>query len=60
MQLTRGRFRQWRDTSRTRLVSQAGNDFVLAIAEQTVSGTVVRDGEQFHVFSQGAHTVLAL
>lgn len=45
-------------TQAVRLVSQAGNDFVLAIAEQTVSGTVVRDGEQFHVFSQGAHTVL--
>ncbi|MBC3873656.1 acetyl/propionyl/methylcrotonyl-CoA carboxylase subunit alpha [Undibacterium flavidum] len=41
-----------------RLVRQQGNDFVLAIADQTVTGTVVRDGEHFHVFSQGVHTDL--
>ncbi|MFA9274434.1 MAG: acetyl/propionyl/methylcrotonyl-CoA carboxylase subunit alpha [Candidatus Aquirickettsiella gammari] len=38
-----------------RLVKQHANDFVLAIADQTVTGTVVRDGEHFHVFSQGVH-----
>ncbi|MBC3832172.1 acetyl/propionyl/methylcrotonyl-CoA carboxylase subunit alpha [Undibacterium amnicola] len=41
-----------------RLVRQQGNDFVLAVADQTVTGTVVRDGEHFHVFSQGVHTDL--
>jgi 3-methylcrotonyl-CoA carboxylase alpha subunit len=35
-----------------------GNDLVLKIADRTVSGTVVRDGEHFHVFSQGVHTDL--
>ena len=45
-------------TQDVRLVRQAGNDFVLAMAEQTVNGTVVRDGEQFHIFTQGVHTVL--
>lgn len=35
-----------------------GNDLVLKIAGRTVSGTVVRDGEHFHVFSQGVHTDL--
>ena len=41
-----------------KLVSVHGNDLVLAIGEQTVQGTVVRDGEHFHVFCQGAHTDL--
>jgi 3-methylcrotonyl-CoA carboxylase alpha subunit len=35
-----------------------GNDLVLKIADRTVSGTIVRDGEHFHVFSQGVHTDL--
>ncbi|MFZ6774031.1 acetyl/propionyl/methylcrotonyl-CoA carboxylase subunit alpha [Undibacterium sp. SXout7W] len=35
-----------------------GNDLVLRIADRTISGTVVRDGEHFHVFSQGVHTDL--
>jgi len=35
-----------------------GNDLVLKIADRTVSGTVVRDGEHIHVFSQGVHTDL--
>ncbi|MBC3877698.1 acetyl/propionyl/methylcrotonyl-CoA carboxylase subunit alpha [Undibacterium sp. FT79W] len=35
-----------------------GNDLVLKIADRTVSGTVVRDGEHFHIFSQGVHTDL--
>jgi 3-methylcrotonyl-CoA carboxylase alpha subunit len=41
-----------------RLVRQQANDYVLAIADQTVTATVVRDGEHFHIFSQGAHTDL--
>ncbi|MBI3711658.1 MAG: acetyl/propionyl/methylcrotonyl-CoA carboxylase subunit alpha [Burkholderiales bacterium] len=41
-----------------RCVSHQGSDLVLAIAEQTLSATVVRDGEHFHVFSQGVHTDL--
>ena len=35
-----------------------GSDITLKIGEQTVHGTVVRDGEHFHVFSQGAHSSL--
>ncbi|MBC3920189.1 acetyl/propionyl/methylcrotonyl-CoA carboxylase subunit alpha [Undibacterium sp. CY18W] len=34
------------------------NDIVIKIADQTVAATVVRDGEHFHVFSQGRHTDL--
>lgn len=44
-----------------RLASVSGSgssDLVLKIADRTVSGTVVRDGEHFHVFSQGVHTDL--
>ncbi len=41
-----------------RLVRQQANDYVLAIADQTVTATVVRDGEHFHIFSQGVHTDL--
>jgi 3-methylcrotonyl-CoA carboxylase alpha subunit len=43
------------ESETVRLVSRSGDDVVLAIAEQTVKGTVVRDGEHFHVFSQGTH-----
>ncbi|WMW80393.1 acetyl/propionyl/methylcrotonyl-CoA carboxylase subunit alpha [Undibacterium cyanobacteriorum] len=45
-------------STQVRLVSQAANELVLAMGEQTMRGTVVRDGEQFHVFTQGHHTVL--
>ena len=38
-----------------RLVRQQANDYVLAIADQTVTATVVRDGEHFHIFCQGVH-----
>ncbi|MFZ6849216.1 acetyl/propionyl/methylcrotonyl-CoA carboxylase subunit alpha [Undibacterium sp. RuRC25W] len=41
-----------------KLVSTIGHDFVLVIGDQTVTGTVVRDGEHFHVFNQDAHTDL--
>jgi 3-methylcrotonyl-CoA carboxylase alpha subunit len=41
-----------------RLATHAGNDYVLSVGEQTVSATVVRDGEHFHVFSKGVHTDL--
>jgi 3-methylcrotonyl-CoA carboxylase alpha subunit len=44
--------------AQVKLVSSNANDLVLSIGEQTVQGTVVRDGEHFHVFSQGAHTNL--
>ena len=48
-------------TVEIKLASPSGsgsNDLVLKIADRTISGTVVRDGEHFHVFSQGAHTDL--
>jgi 3-methylcrotonyl-CoA carboxylase alpha subunit len=41
-----------------RIAKHEGNDYVLAIGDQTIAGTVVRDGEHFHVFSQGVHTDL--
>ncbi|MDO8768412.1 MAG: acetyl/propionyl/methylcrotonyl-CoA carboxylase subunit alpha [Burkholderiaceae bacterium] len=41
-----------------KLVSTNVSDLVLSIGEQTVQGTVVRDGEHLHVFSQGVHTAL--
>lgn len=40
------------------LLTADGNDLVLQFGEQTVRGTVVRDGEHFHVFHQGKHTDL--
>ncbi|MBC3885874.1 acetyl/propionyl/methylcrotonyl-CoA carboxylase subunit alpha [Undibacterium griseum] len=48
-------------TADVRLASVSGSgssDLVLKIADRTVTGTVVRDGEHFHVFSQGVHTDL--
>ena len=44
--------------AQVKLVSSTGHDFVLAIDDQTVIGTVVRDGEHFHVFNQDVHTDL--
>jgi len=44
--------------AQVKLVSTSGHDFVLAIDDQTVTGTVVRDGEHFHVFNQDVHTDL--
>ncbi|MFZ6680458.1 acetyl/propionyl/methylcrotonyl-CoA carboxylase subunit alpha [Undibacterium sp. Tian12W] len=41
-----------------RLALADENDIVIKIADQTVAATVVRDGEHFHVFSQGKHTDL--
>ncbi|PXX38677.1 acetyl/propionyl/methylcrotonyl-CoA carboxylase subunit alpha [Undibacterium pigrum] len=41
-----------------RLALAHENDIVIKIANQTVAATVVRDGEHFHVFSQGKHTAL--
>lgn len=48
-------------TADVRLASVSGSgssDLVLKIADRTVTGTVVRDGEHFHVFSQGVHSDL--
>ncbi|MEB0138930.1 MULTISPECIES: acetyl/propionyl/methylcrotonyl-CoA carboxylase subunit alpha [unclassified Undibacterium] len=42
---------------RLSLVSQQGPELVLRLGASTVSGTVVRDGEYFHVFSQAVHSV---
>lgn len=41
-----------------KLVSAHGQQLVLDMNQQMVKGTVVRDGEQFHVFYQAQHTVL--
>ncbi|BBB69622.1 biotin carboxylase subunit of acetyl-CoA carboxylase [Undibacterium sp. YM2] len=45
-------------TAQVRLALAHENDIVIKIADQTVAATVVRDGEHFHVFSQGKHTDL--
>ncbi|MBI3729725.1 MAG: acetyl/propionyl/methylcrotonyl-CoA carboxylase subunit alpha [Burkholderiales bacterium] len=45
-------------TAQVRLALADENDIVIKIADQTVAATVVRDGEHFHVFSQGRHTDL--
>jgi len=45
-------------TAQVRLALADENDIVIKIADQTVAATVVRDGEHFHVFSQGKHTDL--
>ncbi|MDP1980157.1 acetyl/propionyl/methylcrotonyl-CoA carboxylase subunit alpha [Undibacterium sp.] len=45
-------------TAQVKLALAHENDIVIKIADQTVAATVVRDGEHFHVFSQGRHTDL--
>jgi 3-methylcrotonyl-CoA carboxylase alpha subunit len=40
------------------LIRHDGKDLTIKLDGETVRGTVVRDGEQFHVFSGGMHTVL--
>ncbi|MFZ6875308.1 acetyl/propionyl/methylcrotonyl-CoA carboxylase subunit alpha [Undibacterium sp. Di27W] len=45
-------------TAQVKLALAHENDIVIKIADQTVAATVVRDGEHFHVFSQGKHTAL--
>jgi 3-methylcrotonyl-CoA carboxylase alpha subunit len=37
------------------LMSREGNDYSIKLGEQAVHGTVRRDGDVFHVFSNGAH-----
>ncbi|MGI4847157.1 MAG: acetyl/propionyl/methylcrotonyl-CoA carboxylase subunit alpha [Janthinobacterium lividum] len=39
-------------------IEQQGKQFTLKFDAGTMSGTVVRDGERFHIFAQGGHTVL--
>jgi len=46
------------ELAQVRLALADQNDIVIKIADQTVAATVVRDGEHFHVFSQGRHTDL--
>jgi 3-methylcrotonyl-CoA carboxylase alpha subunit len=41
------------------LMSQKGNDFSIKLGDQAVHGTVLRDGDMFHVFTNGAHYPLA-
>jgi 3-methylcrotonyl-CoA carboxylase alpha subunit len=37
------------------LMSREGNDYSIKLGEQAVHGTVRRDGDVFHVFSNGTH-----
>jgi 3-methylcrotonyl-CoA carboxylase alpha subunit len=41
------------------LMSQDGNDFSIKLGDQAAHGTVRRDGDVFHVFTNGAHYPLA-
>ncbi|MYN16843.1 acetyl-CoA carboxylase biotin carboxylase subunit [Rugamonas sp. FT107W] len=41
------------------LMSQDGHDFSIKLGEQAVHGTVRRDGDTLHVFTNGAHYPLA-
>jgi 3-methylcrotonyl-CoA carboxylase alpha subunit len=41
-----------------RIVERHGDDLVIKLDAQSVRGTVVREGELFHVFTAGAHAVL--
>ncbi|RJG07506.1 acetyl/propionyl/methylcrotonyl-CoA carboxylase subunit alpha [Noviherbaspirillum cavernae] len=40
------------------LIQRDGKDLVIKLGGETVRGTVVRDGELFHVFTGGAHVAL--
>jgi 3-methylcrotonyl-CoA carboxylase alpha subunit len=40
-------------------MSQDGNDFSIKLGDQAAHGTVRRDGDVFHVFTNGAHYPLA-
>ena len=40
------------------VLHQAGNEIEISLGDRTVAGTVVREGEQFHVFYAGSHATL--
>ena len=44
--------------SAMRIIARAGTDLTIKLDGQTVRGTVVREGERFHVFASGTHAVL--
>jgi 3-methylcrotonyl-CoA carboxylase alpha subunit len=41
------------------LTAQDGNDYSIKLGDQAVHGSVLRDGDVFHVFANGAHYPLA-
>jgi len=41
------------------LAAHNGNDYSIKLGEQATHGTVLRDGDTFHVFANGAHYQLA-
>jgi 3-methylcrotonyl-CoA carboxylase alpha subunit len=41
------------------LATRTGNDYSIKLGDQTTHGTVLRDGDVFHVFANGAHYQLA-
>jgi 3-methylcrotonyl-CoA carboxylase alpha subunit len=41
------------------LIERCGKELVIRLGGETVRGTVVRDGDAFHVFHAGAHVALA-
>jgi 3-methylcrotonyl-CoA carboxylase alpha subunit len=46
------------DTAAMQIAAQHGTHFTLKLGEHTVQGNVVRDGEVFHVFTGGIHSML--
>ena len=41
-----------------RITEQHGNDLVVRLDGESIRGTVVREGELFHIFTSGLHTLL--
>jgi 3-methylcrotonyl-CoA carboxylase alpha subunit len=41
-----------------RIIERHGDDLVIKLNGQSIRGTVVREGERFHVFTAGTHAVL--
>jgi 3-methylcrotonyl-CoA carboxylase alpha subunit len=44
-------------SAKVRLASHKQSEFTLQMDEQTIKGTVLSQGDFFHIFSQGVHTV---
>jgi len=46
------------DTATMQIATQHGTHFTLKLGEHTIQGNVVRDGEMFHIFAGGVHSML--
>jgi 3-methylcrotonyl-CoA carboxylase alpha subunit len=50
--------RHGEQSARLALAAHDGNQFTIGLDDRTVRGTVVRDGDAFHVFCNGMHAIL--